>query len=614
MKDQNIIMFYGRKSKNEKNKIFVTEEDFQIGFGKESFGTPLNELSKIEKEKINGKTLYELFSYHDSSLWWFIQPSIYPEFKKLINFIEKFFEFIENQKPCKIIIQKDFEKFDIIKQICNKNQIKLGYSSKDYLIFKIKLKITNFIQPYRFKKISHRKIQKRKKIFNSKFKSIPSTNEKIIFAVPNAYRRATQNYKTGKTEKKEFLLEEIIKLIDKKSFVGVDLDYTFKGKPEVLSDRINSSFPWFPIELIMNDKKKSRDRIDFLIMYKQIISNSYFQNLFQFKGISLWPSLEFTFKKMNFHPYLQYYLLLLDSINQFFNVEKPKAIFLFYETGPLALAFILAAAKFRIKTVGVAHATIDEHNPMYSFTTLKNSDEPYGFPIPDVTLVHGSFSKETLVKQGYPKDQFEIFGNPVYFNLNEIRSILSTKKLYEKFKIKQNQKVIMLASEYLTENHPSYGKYNYNSQMWRKLLENFGNSNEFQIILKPHPNENTSTYERILKEMNVDNAKILQGDLFELVNISSVVIAVFSNVMTDALCLEKPVIRVKFDNVGHTVPYDKFGVVVSTDLDGMVSEIHKILENEDYRKNLKRNLAQFLKEQNNIPSDNPELILKKILK
>ena len=149
--------------------------------------------------------------------------------------------------------------------------------------------------------------------------------------------------------------------------------------------------------------------------------------------------------------------------------------------------------------------------------------------------------------------------------------------------------------------------------MWRKLLQNFGNRDEYTIILKPHPNENTSVYENILKEKDVNNARILQGNLFELIHISSVVIAVFSNVMTDALCLEKPVIRVKFDDVEHTVPYDKFGVVVSTDLDGMVPEIHKILDNEDQRKNLKKNLSQFLKEQNNIPVENPDLILEKIL-
>ncbi len=363
----------------------------------------------------------------------------------------------------------------------------------------------------------------------------------------------------------------------------------------------------------MNETSKEQNRNDFINKYKQIISTVTFQKLFQFKQISLWTSLEFTFKKMHFYPYLPYYLLLLDSIHQFLKNNKPNAIFLFYETGPLALSFILNSAKFGIKTIGVAHATIDEHNPMYSFNVLKNSNEPYGFPIPDVTLVHGSFSKNTLVKQGYPEDKFEILGNPVYFNLNEIKNTLSPKKLIEKFNIDANQKVIMLASEYLTENHPSYGKYNYNSQMWRKLLENFGNNNDFVIILKPHPNENTASYEAILKEIDVDNARIIQGDLFELITISSVVIAVFSNVMTDALCFEKPVIRVKFDNIEHTVPYDKFGVLVSTNLDGMVAEIHKIINNEDYRKNLKKNLPQFLNEQNNIPNENPELILKKIL-
>ena len=612
MKSKNKQMVYGKISKTENNIIYVNEEDFQINVGKESFGIPIDELSKIERQKIDGKSLPELLSYDDFSLWWFIEPSIYPEFKKLINFTSKFLEFLEEQKPTKIIIHDDFNKFDIIKQICVNKQIEFNFSKVSFLKFKMMKIIIESLQSYRYKKIFFKKIKKRIFIYKNKFKLIPKIEQKILFAIPTAYRRTSFNYKTGESERREFILQDIVDIINTK-IIGMDIDYTFKGNPEILDERLDSDLTWFPIEMVLSNFSQKHDNIfHFLNKYEKLISNSNFQQLFNFRKISLWNSLEFVFKKMRFSPYLPFYLTLLNSIHLLFKNERPKAIFLSYETGPIAQALILISEKYGIKTIGIAHGTIDEFNPMYSYNRLRNNNDPYGFPLPSLTLVHGSFSQETLVKQGYPKEKFVIFGNPSYFKLQEIKSILAKKNLFEKYQIKNN-KVIMLATEYLTEFYNKHGKYNYNSLMWKKILENFGNSNEYTIILKPHPNEDTSIYETILKEKDVNNARILQGDLFELIHISSVVIAVFSNVMTDALCLEKPVIRVKFDDVEHTVPYDKFEVIISTDLDGMVPKIHQILDNEDQRKNLKKNLSQFLKEQNNIPSENPELILKQIL-
>ena len=45
----------------------------------------------------------------------------------------------------------------------------------------------------------------------------------------------------------------MIKKINELDFdaVGIDLDYTFRGDFEVLSERLNDSIPWIPIEYIM---------------------------------------------------------------------------------------------------------------------------------------------------------------------------------------------------------------------------------------------------------------------------------------------------------------------------------------------------------------------------
>ena len=90
--------------------------------------------------------------------------------------------------------------------------------------------------------------------------------------------------------------------------------------------------------------------------------------------------------------------------------------------------------------------------------------------------------------------------------------------------------------------------------------------------------------------------------------------SVFSNIMTDALCFEKPVIRVTFDNIKHTVPYEESEVILSTNLEDMITNITTLLNNNQLQIDLKKNLPQFLKEQNNIPVQNPESIIENLIK
>lgn len=606
-----VEVFYGKKSMTSENKIFVKEEDFQILAGEESFGIPLYELQKIQRRKINGKIIPELFSFDDCSIWWFLHPTIYPELKKLTNFITKFLEFIDQHKPIKITINEQFENFDIIKQICKKEKILFSYSKKSYFEYSLSQKIKRKIQQKRYEKIFAQKNKKRKTIFSSQKNSLPTIKDKVVFVIPTIYHRDLIDYKTGKSFKGEYIQQSIIEQFEE-SVVGIDVDYTFNGDYKVLEDRMSSKISWMPIESIINNEENSQIS-SFIEKYKKIIKNPEFQNLFKFKEISLWTSMEEVFEKFNYAPYLPNYLRFLDSVTKFLEENKPKIIFLSYETGPFGQAIIIASKKNQIKTVAVAHGTIDKNNPMYAYDRLRLNGDKYGFPIPETTLVHGEFSKQTMVNQGYPSERIVVYGNPAFFKLEEIRKLLNQKNLHEKYGIDKNQQVILYPTEFLQEFYSAQGKYNYNSLILEKLLENFANKEQFMIILKPHPNENTSVYEKILKQFSSKNVKIIQGDLFELIHISSVVVSIFSNVMTDALCFEKPVIRVTFDNIQHTVPYEEFKVVLSTNLENLIPNIFDLLNNKQLRAKLKKNLQKFLKEQNNIPIQNPELIIENLL-
>lgn len=607
-------VIYGRKSLNDGQKIFVNEEYFQIPVGEESFGIPITELNKIQKSYLGKQLLPELFIYEDFSLWWFIYPTLYPQFKKTINFVSKFLEFIDKVQPQTIVVC-DFNYFDIIQQICNRKKIMLEYSKLSLLKFKTRRKLFRYIQKYRHKKITALKTKKRINLYYKKFNSVPSINSKIIFAVPTLYRRYFLNLETRESERGEYIQQKIIDLIENKaSIIGIDLDYTFKGDDQILSERLEDKMPWFPLEVLLTkDHGKSHKHKEFLKNYGTITSKNEFHKLFNFNGISLWQQLENVFEQMKYASFLPFYLDLMDSLLVLFAIDKPRAIFLPYETGPLALALIIASQRFGIKTIGIAHAVVYTNNPMYSYDQFAMKKNHYGFPLPDFTLLFGKFSKDALENKGYPIEKFVVFGNAAFFNLNKIKTILANKPLHKKYNVSENKKIVLFTTCLLQGYYSSQGKYNYDTKIWRYLLENFANNDNYMVILKPHPNENTVMYEKILQEYKTTNARIIQGDLFELIYISAVVISVFSTSMLDSLCFDKPVIRVKFDNVSHTIPYDKYGVVLSTELENLSKYIHEIINDDKIKNILGKNRAQFIKEQYNIPEDEPALILKNIL-
>ena len=605
-------IIFGFKSYTSDNKFFVKEEDFQIPIGEDSFGVPINELNKIQKILYDGKTIPQLLEYDEFSLWWFIRESIFPRFKKLVNFTTKFIDLVNKTNPEKIEIC-DLRYFEIIKQICISKQIQLKYSKISLIKFKIKNSIINYIQKYRFKKITKLKIQKRLTAYN-KTSNIPDINEGLIFAIPTIYRRLIINLKTGQSEKGEYIQQNIIDLLKKNhSIFGIDLDYTFKGETETLTERMNDNISWFPLELLLDHSMKNQKHDKLLNQYSNLIHDKKFQDLFNFQEIFLWKQLETIFQQMTFEPYLPYYMNLIDSLKKFFEKNRPKSIFLPYETGPYALSFIVTAKKFKIKTIGVAHAVVDKNNPEYSHDQLANEKNKHGFPIPDVTLLFGEFSKKNLLDRGYPPENFVVFGNPAFFNLDNIERNLQNKPLYDKYKIKKHQKIILFGSGMLQQYYTDQGRYDYDSQVWKNLLENFGNDDNYHVILKPHPQENINVYKKILDQYPCKNASIIQGDLYELIFISSVIISIFSTFMLDALVFKKPVIRVSFDNVLHTIPYDEFNVIVSTNLGNLSQHIKEIIYNDEIKDKLSKNRFQFVKYQFNIPEINPELILKKVL-
>jgi len=610
MQKTELELIFGTKSKNQGNKIFLRNEDLEVPHG-EDYKLAIELLKKIETSELMGKVTPNLFTYNDVSLWWFIYQSLIPELKKSINFVQKLLDYVDDVYPYKITVE-DFENFDLIQQICSLKNIKLDYSTSSYNKFKIKKSLKIRLKKYRNDNITKTKIKTRKEFFLKNKKTLPNINNKFIFAISTNFRRFILDYKTGKSIRGEYIQQTIIDMFPKES-IGIDLDYTFRGEHNVLEERITESIPWFPLEVILYNKENIQTQKKFLKNYNGIISNKQFQELFYFKQISLWSQLTDIFEEMKHASYLPFYIQLLDSLKTFLEKHKPKAIFLPYETGPLALAFIVEAEKLGIKTIGIQHGYIYEYNPMYSFDNFRTVDNPYGFPIPNYTLIFGQAVKNLLIEIGYPEKKLIVFGNPAFFNISQLKEILSQNSLFEKYNLDSHKKIILFTTGKLQPYYSHHGNYDYDVQVWKHLLEKFSSNPDYVIILKPHPQEyNVEIYEDLLKKFPNVNAKIIPGNLYELIYLSSITISIFSSTMLDSLCFDKPVIRVRFQDDFNPI-FDDSGAITTIDLPNLSSTIKKIFLSDEIMNSLLLHRKQFVKDQYGLPEENPQLLLKNII-
>jgi len=607
MKIETII--YGTKSMSFENEIFVKEEDFEIPHG-EDYKIAVKFLEQILE---NNPDFLENFRYENLSLWWFLYQSLIPKLKKTLNFIVKFSEMVDELKPNTVIIEDDFSKFNLIQQICIEKNVIFSYSKKSFSKYSLFNKSKSLIQKNRYAKIFNQKTLQRKKIFSEKNKIIPNISNKYVFAIPTNYRRSIYDVIKSQSVEGEYIQHSIFNLLKNKNIIGIDLDYTFRGDFNILSNRLEDDFPWFPIESIISKNHNSEKIKNFLSVYKQLINSKNFQKLFIFKNISFWKNIEQFFVEMLYAPNFPFYLQLIESLKLFFKNHKPKCIFLPYETGPFALAIISICKNFQIKTIGIQHGYIYKNNPMYVFGKFTTEKQKLGFPIPDYTLLFGNYVKNLLEEDGYPSKNLIVFGNPAFFNFSDLITNFDLSKIKSKLDIKKSPQIILFTTGKLQRNYSEHGKYDYDEQIWNSLLSNFGSNPKYHLILKPHPQEkNTTVYSDMIKKLNSTNAIISNESIYELINLSSVVISVFSSTMFDSIVFKKPVIRVKFQNEHHPI-FDQTDGIFTSSMNELFKNILKILDSNDVKESLISKSQILLKEHYGIPEQDPQEILNQLI-
>jgi CDP-glycerol glycerophosphotransferase (TagB/SpsB family) len=612
LKNNKKIIIYGKNLKKNTQDIFVEEKDFKnppADYQSTIIG--VRELNRIENISLFGKSIPELFDYKGISFWWFFYQYLARSFITSAYFINNFSKFIEAENPDTVKVENDFRVIEIIKQICERNNVELIYSKGKYSKFVIYNKMKKNLRKSKARLLLKKKIKTRKDIFFKKRKSIPSTNDKLIFYGHPVFRRPIFNSKKGKMENGEYIIQNLINLLnEKEKVVGLDFFSLISSDNQVLIERLNSEIDWFPLDVILENDKLSSHK-NYLKKYNKIINSLEFKNQFKYNGISFWDLIKNDFNEFNLPSFLAYYMLVIDSMKNYFLTNKPKAVFLIYETGPLSLATIGVCNQLGIKTIGIQHGLMYNYNYHYMHENFQNLKNPSGFILPDKLLLFGEISKKILLSHGYPEDRLIVLGNPAFFDLEKMVSSMSKKSILSQYSLPNCDNFVLFLPPGMSATRES--KLEYNETILKNLLQKFGGRTDLFFIVKPHPSDKVSIYEKIISKSQFTNVKIIQGNLFELIFLSSIVISTFSTTMMDALCLKKPVIQVIFAGSKVQIPFDEYDAVFQTSLENLEHTITKLLHDKTLIKSSINNATKFIKKYYNIPPENPKLVLKNIL-
>ena len=601
-------IIFGNKHQTSNNNIFVNEYTFDSPLWKQLTYAP-EILKKIQNSTFTDIPFLELFQYNNFSLYWFFYPYVYAEIKNTANLINELTSLIHSSKISQLHVEENFKNLNSFHDLCKKENLSFSFSKNNFMKYKLSKNLKSKIRGNRLKKITELKIKQRTDLFFKKNQNIPDFSDKIIIASPEIFHRSIINSKNQKIEHGEFALHEIINLLGTShDFIGLSLDYEIHSNLETLTRRLDSEIPWLPIEALLKNPNPNHYS-NFINEFQNLTRNKNFHEIFSFNDINLWESFERVFTQMTFSPYISFWLNLYDSLDVLFQNSKPKAVFLTYETGPIALAIINACKKNGIKTISMQHGIIAKNWKYYTVNPLETQSR-FGFPIPDKMLLYGNFSKNILLENHFPQDRLEVFGNPEFFNLQLKKKILTQSNLRKKYGIKHNQKIILFTPIVLEKEYDeSEKKLDYNLRIWEHLLQNFKNDPNFHIFLKPHPGENHNSYEKILENVNCNNANIIFDNILEIISISDIVITMFSSIIVDALSLDKYVLEINYPNVIDPIEFNKMGKIMQSNIENITSNVKQIFDDSKNTNSILQDSQKIIKEIYGIPEQNPLKIL-----
>jgi len=189
---------------------------------------------------------------------------------------------------------------------------------------------------------------------------------------------------------------------------------------------------------------------------------------------------------------------------------------------------------------------------------MKAGGDQLGFRVyddADLVIVPGEDCRQALVRGGVDPKKILLVGNPKFDIIANMGATQDRDYVCRLFGARPSDLILLVATYIMAPGTAEWVR------ALVRQLRMF--SHRFKLVIKPHPDEDPSWYERILKEERLSDATISRNvPLYRLINASDVVFTGMSTVGSEAILFDKPLICINFSDVPYSIRYDQEGVAL----------------------------------------------------
>ena len=565
---------------------------------------------------IEGKTFKELISYDGVSLWWFLE--FYYFYTLYVSHIARSIEILKavmlKEEPTKVIFIKDGSLFSRVLEIFAKvNNIEtLEIPQKFSIRKRIKRHFTNFLRTQARRK--WKTFLTIKETLRSKWinllnmvlsKGLRKTNglSTVVVITPERFWLSVIDSRTGKTRKGFVLTDSIIKkLADQHRLLLVTVDPFFDkiiGLKILLEEKraypnviIRTPESW-ENKIVRDKVEDAKEKLD--DVWKVLSESKDFQSSLNYDGIPLWSILREAFSGI-FLMALPEAVRWIETMKAMIDKEKPLALVLPGEyCSFLGSAAIIAGKKRGVSTIAILHGVVTKNSLEYMITPNEKGEDANSklWVIPTKLAVYGQYTKHALQALRYPSENIAITGHPDYDVLFGLERLLDKEEILRELRINSHERKI------ITFTTQALWSMKSRENLLRAVLEATKKLQNVILLIKPHPGENEDWHKKIVKEMGVRNAIVLDRhySTAKALFVCDLMITSSSTTAMEAMALDKPVITINLEGKTEYYPYAKSGAAIGVfNPEYLLPTIEDVLQNENLRRKLAKRRQKFLSE------------------
>ena len=249
-------------------------------------------------------------------------------------------------------------------------------------------------------------------------------------------------------------------------------------------------------------------------------------------------------------------ILAIETASTAIAALRPRCVYITDAYDMWGRSLVVAARRASVTSIEVQHGIIQRNHDGYlhldgEVAPDHSQRSPYS-PLPDLVLVHGEMSQETLLGYDhFPAGSVRITGSP---QVEAIRS-----RHADKASVRRKLELAVDGLVALYFGAP-FHVYPIDSDHLQAVLDCCRDMPEWHPLLRPHPGEYSSErYLAAVAASGVSAPLVRKADPFELIVAADVVIAHNSTTALDAMVLERPVIHINLSGGPDLFPFVEEG-------------------------------------------------------